>query len=133
MSKRKKNADKVSFWATLPGILTGIAAIITAIGGLTVVLYNIGLFDNKPEPPSIKDNSTSNKNGATSNTSNKPSDCFEEFFSDTSNDRVSILEAGAIDVQIVGPHQSKDDVAGVKFMESNQPVGAMKLRFFTNN
>ncbi|MDY0282791.1 MAG: hypothetical protein RBR35_19845, partial [Salinivirgaceae bacterium] len=30
-----------SFWTTLPGILTGIASVITAIGGLLVILYQI--------------------------------------------------------------------------------------------
>lgn len=38
MSKEK------SFWTTLPGILTGIAAVITAIGGLVIVLNQIDLI-----------------------------------------------------------------------------------------
>lgn len=36
--------QKKSFWTTVPGILTGIAAIITAITGLTVALYSAGFF-----------------------------------------------------------------------------------------
>jgi hypothetical protein len=36
--------DTKSFWATLPGILTGIAGILTAIGGLLVILYQIGVI-----------------------------------------------------------------------------------------
>src|SRR5881227_2974950 len=34
-----------SWWQTLPGILTAIAAIITAITGLIVALYQAGLFE----------------------------------------------------------------------------------------
>lgn len=34
--------QKKSFWATLPGIITGIAGLITAIGGLLLILYQIG-------------------------------------------------------------------------------------------
>jgi hypothetical protein len=33
------NDDKPSFWATLPGILTGLAALLTAIGGLLVIFH----------------------------------------------------------------------------------------------
>lgn len=38
------------FWATLPGILAGIAGVFTAIGGLITVLVTIGVFSPLPEP-----------------------------------------------------------------------------------
>lgn len=41
-----------SFWVTLPGILTGIAAIITAIGGILFTLHAIGYFD-ADNPPQV--------------------------------------------------------------------------------
>lgn len=46
-----KNEEK-SFWTTVPGILTGIAAIITAIGGLIIALNAAGIFTdtNTPTP-----------------------------------------------------------------------------------
>jgi len=51
-------SDTKSFWATLPGILTGIAGILSAIGGLLVILYQIGVIGpdktpdvRKPEVP----------------------------------------------------------------------------------
>ncbi len=39
--------EKHSFWSTVPGMLTGIAAIITAIGGLLVVLLQTGILGDK--------------------------------------------------------------------------------------
>jgi hypothetical protein len=42
--------EKESFWKTLPGVLTAIAAIITAISGLVLGLYNVGVFSNTPSP-----------------------------------------------------------------------------------
>lgn len=36
--------EKHSFWSTIPGMLTGLAAIITAIGGLLIVLSQIGFL-----------------------------------------------------------------------------------------
>ena len=39
--------NRKSFWSTLPGILTGIAAIITAIGGMVGVLYQTGVIGSR--------------------------------------------------------------------------------------
>lgn len=39
--------DKKSFWSTLPGILTGIAAVITATGGVVAMLYQAGAIGEK--------------------------------------------------------------------------------------
>ncbi|MFH1216470.1 MAG: hypothetical protein V1706_08210 [Pseudomonadota bacterium] len=39
--------DKKSFWATLPGILTGIAAVITATGGIIAILYQVGVIGER--------------------------------------------------------------------------------------
>jgi hypothetical protein len=36
-----------SFWTTLPGVLTGVAALITAITGLTLGLYQYGVLGGK--------------------------------------------------------------------------------------
>ncbi|MCK4819114.1 hypothetical protein KA005_25300, partial [bacterium] len=41
--------ENKSFWTTLPGILTGVAGVISAIGGLLLVLHSIGAIDLKKE------------------------------------------------------------------------------------
>lgn len=41
-SDDKARAGSRAFWTTLPGILTGLAALLTAIGGLIVVLNGMG-------------------------------------------------------------------------------------------
>jgi hypothetical protein len=38
---------KPGFWTSLPGILTGVAALVTAIGGLTLGLYQSGVLGAK--------------------------------------------------------------------------------------
>lgn len=45
-------SNKKSFWATLPGILTGIAGVITAVGGLLLILHQAGVI--RPGPPAPK-------------------------------------------------------------------------------
>lgn len=44
------NAKPTGFWQTVPGILTAFAAIITAVAGLLLALYQAGLLSS-PTPP----------------------------------------------------------------------------------
>ena len=135
VGKRKKSdknteSEKASFWATLPGILTGIAALITAVGGLLAILYNTGVIGNKPPPPN---------NIATATVALSPSvpaspssDCFEQFFSGIAKDRIAAVEAGA-NVQVVGPNQPKQNAIGLKLTDGNKPVAALRFQFFGDN
>lgn len=43
----EKEPQKQSWWQTLPGILTAIAAILTALTGLIAGLYEVGVFPGK--------------------------------------------------------------------------------------
>jgi len=44
MNERKTGTP---WWQTLPGVLTGMAAVITAVGGVITVMYQSGLFDKQ--------------------------------------------------------------------------------------
>jgi hypothetical protein len=43
--------DTTPWWQTLPGVLTGVAAVVTAIGGLILAVKQTGWFDRGPAPP----------------------------------------------------------------------------------
>jgi hypothetical protein len=60
-------------------------------------------------------------------------DYFEQHFHGIQKDRVATLEEGAEGVQLIGPHQSKDEAIAIKFTENNQPIGAIKFYFYSNN
>lgn len=45
--------EKKSFWTTLPGILTGITGLITALGGLFVILHQIGVLGPGSNRPAV--------------------------------------------------------------------------------
>lgn len=47
-----KNDDEKSqsWWSTVPGTITAIATLITAIGGLIVILQSLGVFKKGPDP-----------------------------------------------------------------------------------
>ena len=42
-------SQQKSFWSTIPGILTGIAAVVTAIGGLLAILFQAGIIGSREE------------------------------------------------------------------------------------
>jgi hypothetical protein len=133
--------DKQSFWTTVPGILTGIAAIITAIGGLIAVLNSAGLFKAKTAPlPSVSPTPiiTTTAPGQTS-ISNSPSSaaptytgCFQQYFQGIAQDRISSLESGTQAFQLIGADQTKDEPVGIIFTQNNQPVGGIRFLFLSN-
>jgi hypothetical protein len=42
-----------SFWKTVPGILTALAAVITAVGGMVAVLFQVGIIGHSPARPPV--------------------------------------------------------------------------------
>jgi hypothetical protein len=48
--------EKHSFWSTMPGILTGLAGVISALGGLLLVLFQTGLLDDSGDKKELIQN-----------------------------------------------------------------------------
>lgn len=58
-----ENSKSKSWWTTLPGIITAIAALITATGGLIVILNSTGCLKHEPvNPNNINEPVISTKN-----------------------------------------------------------------------
>ena len=104
-----------SVGAGLPLIFLGVVCIVISN---TSIPAEFDIWNREPE-----------SNGQTSSGSD---DCFE-YFQGMPKDRVKTLEEGAQDVQLIGPHQSKDEAIAIKFTENNQPIGAIKFYFYSNN
>lgn len=131
--------DKRFFWTTVPGILTGIAAVITAIGALVGVLFTAGVFDGGSTTVVDGDpgpTSTAVKGSPTAERTPPPTlvgdDCFEQFLSEIPEDRRATVEEGATDFDVTGPPQPADEPVGIVFTDLNVPVGGIKIQFFPN-
>lgn len=61
------------------------------------------------------------------------SGCFGQYFSGLPQDRISVVEAGAKDTQLIGPHQPKDQTIAVRLDENRRPVGAVKFQFYLSS
>lgn len=57
--EKKNSASKQSFWTTIPGILTGAAALVTAITGMMIGLYQNGFFGKSDALPKTTDSHVS--------------------------------------------------------------------------
>jgi hypothetical protein len=112
-----------------------IVAIIGLIGVLgTAVIANWEKIV-RPKPP---DGPTSSKIAPVNKLTPQPSisdpqACLTEFLQSVPNDRITTLENGTYDQQIIGPHQSKDEAIALRLEENKEYVGAIKLQFYSNN
>lgn len=116
-SERKANKSSsntfLTFWSTLPGILTGVAALITAIVGLYLALAPRNNNNNNavisPTPQMTPTAAVS------------PGNCFEPEFA-----KIDPVEVGSGEQHI----SSKDGVTRIKLTDKHVVVGALRLRFY---
>lgn len=139
-------SDKKSLWRSKQGILTMIAAALTAITGLISVIYSFGVFDRKSVRP-VPAMTSASRGPAVAVPSAQPTNqsstladtrspvvrgCFEAYFSNVPSGRLRILEEGSRDVVLIGRDQNTEEIIGIKFTDSDQPVGALVFRFVSD-
>lgn len=102
-------SENQSFWSTVPGILTGIAAVVTAVGGLLAVLSQTGVLGSKgdQELPDnevvIEEGVTSGpeSNGQTESVSTDSTAAGREIASITKKSAASAPESGTVKVNLL--------------------------------
>ena len=136
-----------SFWTTLPGILTAVAALLTAVGGLIGALAAAGVFRGnvlEGNPPIV--GSVPRPGGTSPDSSDSGASvpisvaresalqgCFGGFFTGVPNDRIVSVEEGTRDFDVIGTNQPKADTVGLIFTSFNQPIGGIRFIFFPSN
>ena len=56
--------------------------------------------------------------------------CFEEFFDGVSVSRISSLEVGDRDYDLIRSEQSKSETFGIQLIDNSEPIGALRVNFF---
>lgn len=125
---------KPPFWTTLPGILTGAAAVITALTGLLVALTGAGIIGGSGgatgAPASSQSGSvTAGNGGGASGAPAVLTGCLTGFFAADEPARVQAVEAGAQTVPVIAGQMPKAPPFGVVITEAGQPVAALRLQF----
>jgi hypothetical protein len=112
---------KSSFWASLPGILTGSAALLTAIGGLLALWLNARpAQDSTPGDHPV--GSTPTTAPVTTNTDDVA--CYTPLLSNIPADHQKSVQVGAADFRLVEPEVSKQGVFAVRMMENGRALGS---------
>ena len=133
---------KPSFWTTAPGVITAVAALVTAIGGLIGVLYTAGVFtsDNPSSPNGQESSSAAGsasssaeapggdaQGGGAAALSATPEGCLVGYFEGMEPDRVRFVEVGADDVDLISTTQPKGPPAGMVVTDGGSTVSAIRL------
>jgi hypothetical protein len=108
----KSSSAFLTFWTTLPGILTGAAALITAIVGLYLALGPRNTNQNAVISPTPR---------VTPKSDVRSGHCFEQEYA-----KVDSVEVGSGDQVLT----TKDGVTRAKFTDNHVLVGALRFRFY---
>jgi hypothetical protein len=116
-----------AFWRSLPGILTGVAAVITAVATLGALF--VGRSGDGTEAPTPGAAPTQ----PTGATAAGAGGCFGEYFKGIPQDRVGSVEAGAQAYDVITETQPKAGTIGMTFTNNARPIGAIRFAFFPAN
>lgn len=113
----------LAFWTSLPGVLTGVAAVVGAIAALAALFIDdAGPGSRVPggSPPS--ETTAASSPGATA--------CLRRYFEGIPDDRIAAVEAGTVDLDVIAANQTKRGTVGLSLTNDNRPIGATRFAFF---
>lgn len=131
----RANSGFWAFWSSLPGILTGVAAVIAAVGTLAA-LFISGDGGESPAPgaPVATEPTSASGSGDEASASGSGDEaCFGRYFKGIPGDRVGTVEAGARAYDVITESQTKMGTIGMTFTSSSRPIGAIRFAFFPEN
>lgn len=130
----REKSTFVVFWTSLPGILTGVGAVIGALAALIALFVGNGdspspatSIQTRP-PPSI---STPSSLSASPDAAGDG--CLGRYFKGVSQDRITRLEVGAIGVNVTTPQQPTDGTVGLRLTKNGHPIGALRFDYVASN
>jgi len=116
----------MSFWTSLPGVLTGVAGVIAAAAALVpLFLDNEGTVSAPAGGSTVIEPTGSPRSGG--------GDCFRRYFEGIPRDRIAPVETGTRDFEVISATQPKAGTIGLRFTLNNRSIGAMRFGFFPTN
>jgi hypothetical protein len=131
----RANSGFWAFWSSLPGILTGVAAVIAAVGTLAALFIG-GDGGESPAPgaPVATEPTSALGSGDEASASGSGDEaCFGQYFKGIPGDRVGTVEAGAQAYDVITESQTKMGTIGMTFTSNGRPIGAIRFAFFPEN
>jgi hypothetical protein len=115
-----------AFWTSLPGLLTGVATLVTAVA--TLAALNSGDGGSGGTSAGLATRSAS---GATPASGEEG--CLRRYFAGIPPHRIQPVEAGTHDFDVITADQPKAGTIGLKLTNNNNPIGAIRIAFFPPN
>jgi hypothetical protein len=112
-----------AFWSSLPGVLTGVAAVIGAVAAVAALFVSNG--GNGEEQAAVA--------GASATAAATGGDCPDDYFKGVPEDKIDTVEAGTADFDAIMANQPKAGPFGLTLTNNGAPIGAMRLSYFPAN
>ena len=143
-NKGDANSDFRAFWSSLPGILTGTAAVVAAVGTLAAVFVGGDGADEPapgtgitaeptPAPSAGEPASASGAGEPPSASGSGVEGCFSRYFKGIPADRVGRVESGTLAYDVITSNQTKSGSIGVTFTRNGRPIGAIRFALIPEN
>lgn len=113
-------------------VVVAIIGLIGALGAAVIANWDKFFPPNPPDGPTNSNIAPVNKSTPQPSISD-PQACLTQFLQNVPKDRVTTLENGTYDQQIIRPDQSKDQAIALRLEENREFVGAIKLHFYSSN
>ena len=115
-----------AFWKSLPGVLTGAAALIGAIATLGALFVGADEDDaTTARPPAAGQ--------ARMAASGDDEACFGRYFAGIPRDRVASVEVGTENLDVIGPSQPKRGTVGLRLTSDERAIGALRFAYLPAN
>jgi len=131
----RSNSDFWAFWSSLPGILTGVAAVIAAVATLAALFIGGDGADSPAPgtPVAAEPNSEPRSVDQAPASGPEVEGCFGTYFKGIPGDRVGTVEAGSTAYDVITESQPKAGTIGMTFTNNARPIGAIRFAFFPEN
>ncbi|MDX6718183.1 MAG: hypothetical protein QOJ63_437 [Solirubrobacteraceae bacterium] len=144
----RRRSGFLAFWTSLPGVLTGVAAVIAAVGGLAAVFDGGGEgssgrgsgSDGAPQvstpaaPAPAESAPTAELSpGDAAAAGEASAGCFGGPFAGIPQGRLAPVEAGTTAFDIVTSSEPKAGAIGLRFTDQGRTIGGIKVTWYPVN
>jgi hypothetical protein len=126
MSENKDGGARsgfLAFWTSLPGVLTGVAALVGAIATLAALF-----IDDAGTGSRVPGDSPASETKAVSSPGEVA--CLRRYFEGIPRERIAAVEAGTVALDVIAADQPKAGTVGLRFTNNDRSIGAMRFAFF---
>jgi hypothetical protein len=129
-SPRPEGSGFRAFWTSLPGVLTGVAAVVGAVAALAGVFSGgDGDGDAGTNRSPATATTAARVTASAGATSTGDGSCLDHFLSGIAADRRARVEVGAEYATIIPPHRRLPGRLGVVLLRAGRPLGAVRALY----